>query len=90
MGEEDALDSRPDGSHLPEEGQIFLYRALGTGDDDAEGSRAQSLEGVGVSVRILNGETGSVERKADLAAYRDEASNYQDTAHSVLQGDEFG
>ena len=89
MREENALYPGPDGAHLSEERQVFLYSAFGTGDDEAEGFRAQLLESVGVPVGVLCGNIGGGECSADLAAYRDETSNNQDTAHSLLQVDEF-
>src|SRR5271169_5266686 len=80
-GEDDALDARPDGAHLLEQGEVFIESAVGTGDDNAEGSIAQSLQGVDVPAGILQGQTCGRECAADLVAHLGVTSNDEDPAH---------
>src|ERR1700679_1973620 len=87
MSQDDALYSRPDGTHLLQQCQVFVNNAIGPGNDDPERSSTQALQGVRVPGGILQGNSGGGERIADLAAHLVVTSNNQDPAHSVLRGE---
>ena len=80
-GEDNALYARPDGAHLLEQGEVFIESAVGAGDDDAEGSLAQSVQGVDVPGSILQRQTCGSECAADLLAHLRVTSNDEDPAH---------
>src|SRR3954470_19955911 len=52
----DALYSGPNGAHLLQQRQVFIDGAVRTRDYDPERSHAQSLQGFGMSGRILDGQ----------------------------------
>jgi hypothetical protein len=81
----DALYAWPNGAHLLEQSQIFIDSTVGIGNDDSEGSHAQSLKSVGVAGGILYRKMGGGEGFANLAAHRGSTSNDQNPAHPGLR-----
>jgi hypothetical protein len=81
-GEDDELEGRADGAHLFEEGEGLGDGGVGAGDDDAEGTDANSLESVGVAGGVFDRQIAGGEGVTDVVAYVIAAFDDENPAHA--------